>query len=114
MRRQTVHRDVITGITTFRLVEDNGCVRFLDNGLEKASRSEQTFTIHDDDPLSARQETRWELTFRRDDWHVRVETESTLTADAAHFYVTNRVEGYEGQVRVFAKSWTEKIARDHI
>ena len=111
-REQTVERDVIAGTTVFRLVEDNGRVRFVDNGLEKESRSEQTFTVHDGNPLSARQEIRWELTFRRNDWHVRVETESTLSSDATHFYVTNRLDGYEGQTRVFSKGWTEKIERD--
>lgn len=111
-REQTVQRDLIAGVTEFRLIEDNGRVRFLDNGLEKESRSAQTFTVHDDDPLSARQEIRWELTLHRGEWHVRVETETTLSGDAAHFYVTSRVDGYEGQTRVFTKSWTEKIGRD--
>lgn len=111
-RQQTVERDVVNGVTTFRLATDDGRIRFVDNGLEQASHSEQIYVVHDDDPLATRQEIRRVASYRRGEWRVRVETESTLSGDVTHFHVTNRVDGYEGEARIFTKSWTEKIARD--
>lgn len=111
-RRQTVQRDAVEGVTRFRLAVDGGHIRHMDNDLEQSSHNEQIFTVRDGDPLATRQEIRREATLRRGDWRVRVETQSTLSSDATHFYVTNRVEGYEDHTRVFTKSWTEKIARD--
>ncbi len=110
-RRQTVCRDVITGRTEYHLQMDDGRVLFVDNGLEMDSRNEHLYGITEGDPLSASQVVRHELAFRRDEWDVRIKTESTLTSDAHYFYVTNFVEGWEGQTRVFVKSWEEKVER---
>ncbi len=45
-------------------------------------------------------------------WRTRVQTSSTLSADATTFYLTNVLEAYEGHVRVFARTWTAGIPRD--
>ena len=45
---------------------------------------------------------------------MRIATDSTLTADADHFYVTCRLDAYEGETRVFARTWDFKIPRDFI
>ncbi len=44
---------------------------------------------------------------------VRVETESTMTADATTFDVTNAVDACEGETRVATRRWVHKIPRDH-
>jgi len=35
-----------------------------------------------------------------------------MTSDATHFHVTNILHAYEGDVRVFAKTWTFSVKRD--
>ena len=35
-----------------------------------------------------------------------------MTADTETFYVTNLLEAYEGETRVFAKTWTFQAPRD--
>jgi hypothetical protein len=50
----------------------------------------------------------------RGDWHTRVETLSVMTGDASHFHLTNVLDAYEGQTRVFTKSWARAIPREWV
>ncbi len=111
-RHKELRRDAVGGVTELWLRSDDGRVRFVQNGLEQEAWQEERFAIADDDPLSARQEVRTYLAYRRGDWDVRVRTESTLASDATHFVLTNRVQGFEGQEKVFEKEWAARIERD--
>ena len=111
---KTIHRDEVQSLTKLYVQTDDGRVRFIDNGLEQEARITETFTVHDNDPLSARQEVYHRLAYSRGDWDVWLETESKLTSDATHFYVTNTLDAYEGHTRVFSKSWTARIERDMV
>ncbi len=113
-RQKTIRRDEVQGRTELHVQTDEGSVRLLDNCLELGASIAETFTIHDDAPLSAQQHVRQRLAYRRDDWAFSVETDSKLTSDATHFFVTNTLDAYEGQKRVFSKCWTAKIARDEL
>jgi hypothetical protein len=35
-----------------------------------------------------------------------------MTSDASSFHVTNLLEAYEDETRVFAKSWVSSVPRD--
>jgi hypothetical protein len=48
----------------------------------------------------------------RGDWRTRVTSASTMTSDARSFHVTNLLEAYEDDTRVFAKSWVFSVPRD--
>jgi hypothetical protein len=37
-----------------------------------------------------------------------------MTGDAAHFHLTNMLEAYEGETRVFVKTWRCAIPRDMV
>jgi hypothetical protein len=41
-----------------------------------------------------------------------VETTSTLTCDVGNFLLTNMVEAFEGDSRVFGKTWRFSVPRD--
>jgi hypothetical protein len=87
----------------------------LADGLTYTEQGGDTFSIVEGDPLSARADSAWTITVARgDDWQTRVETQSTLSSDAASFHLTNRLDAYEGNVRVFGKTWTKRIARDNV
>ena len=115
-RQKTVTRDEVKSSTTYRLWEDGGRVRLKGSGLETASCSEKWYRIYDGDPLSAQQRVRQELSYALpgEAWDVRIETESTMSSDETHFLVTNVVRAYEGQTRVFVKSWEARVARDFV
>jgi hypothetical protein len=111
VRHQTVERDIVNGKTTFTIHQDSGRVRYSTHGLELDDISTHTITIRDDEPLSIKQTVTYRLEYKRQDWQVIMETESTLTADDTHFYLTNILNAYEGVVEVFSKTWNKKIAR---
>jgi hypothetical protein len=92
-------------------LSDHGHTRLADTGLEVYSQIEDRYSIVEDDPLSASVSCSGEMGLRRGDWHVQAETYSRMTADAEHFYVTHVLDAYEGQARVFNKTWHAKIPR---
>ena len=83
-------------------------------GLELVEESLDRFTIVEGDPLSAEVECERSSEITRGDWHVRVETFSTMSSDAERFLVTNAIDAYEGEVRVASKRWVKEIPRDHV
>jgi len=113
-----IERDVGTGETILRIVDDFGEARDMDTGLSSGSTARETYRIYPDDPLSARVEIHWTETLSRnnagcdEDWSVRTETFSTQRADAVSFFLTGRIEAYEGDALIFEKDFEEIIPRD--
>jgi hypothetical protein len=107
-----LQRDVATGRT--ELVAETG------EGLRLPERGDLSYEVWEQDryaitegaPLSAVAECRRSIRIARGAWRTRVETHSTLSADAAQFHVTNSLEAYEDDVRVCAKTWSVSVARD--
>ncbi|MGI9371974.1 MAG: CocE/NonD family hydrolase [Hyphomicrobiales bacterium] len=82
-------------------------------GLTTGSKRRERFEIKADDPLSAKAETHWTQTLSRDDgWAVRTEAFQTLSCTSDVFFITARVEAYEGDELVFEKDYHEQVARD--
>jgi predicted acyl esterase len=86
----------------------------LADGQTYSERGGDTFSIVEGDPLSAKADSAWTIAIGRGEWQTRVETQSTVSGDAGSFHVTNRVDGYEGNARIFSKTWTRRIPRDHV
>jgi len=53
-----------------------------------------------------------ERRFQRDDWVVYTKTQTVLTSTQTHFIIRATLDAYEGDVRVFSKTWDERIKRD--
>lgn len=94
------------------LTDDMGEKRNPHHGMEIGITATQKFTIHPDNPLSAKAETIWEYTYRRGDWNTRVESAHAMTCDAHSFVLYRKVTAYEGGGQVFEKIWRDVIARD--
>lgn len=113
-REHTVTHDRTDDRTTLTQANDEGRMRFDDHGLEVDHRSTEVVSVREGEPLSARQQIRGVTEFQRGTWRTRVETDSLMTADATHFHVSNHMDAYEGDTRVFTKSWLRSIPRDHV
>ncbi|HSM54607.1 MAG TPA: CocE/NonD family hydrolase [Candidatus Sulfomarinibacteraceae bacterium] len=113
-RERHIRRDVGAGKQQIQDVADNGHVHLLDRELEMKGRSEERFTIYEDDPLSATIVCEQHQVLRRGEWDVRVETYSEMSADEQQFHVINVVDAYEGNTRVFNKTWSTTIPRHHV
>lgn len=88
--------------------------RRLADGLCYRESAQDRFAITPGDPLSAEAHSRWRIAIDRGDWHTRVETVSTMTATADAFTVTNLVDAYEGDRRVFSKARSSVFPRDGV
>ncbi len=109
-----VERDDRTGAVTLAIIDDFGETRDADHGLINGGVARERWTIHPEDPLSASGITHWTSTLSRDDWSVRTETFASMRSDATTFYLTGRIEAYEGDVLVFERNFKEEVPRDHI
>jgi putative CocE/NonD family hydrolase len=109
--RWEIVEDARTGRMEMRLAEGGGRVRLAANGLETFSQGHESYRIMPDDIGSAIGETSWRYEMARDDWSVRSETETTLTADATDFIVKARMRAWEGDDLVHEEAWDERIPR---
>ena len=87
---------------------------FAESGIEMRWREPDTFTIDEDDPLSARVECERSATISRGDWSVTIEVHSTMQADADTFYVTTDLRAFEGGRAVHAGAWSFRVPRDYV
>ena len=99
------------GTHVLETFDDFGASRDLEHGLESGSHVAQRYSIHPDDPLSARHEARWRYEFRRGDWSVRIDSESVMTSDAESFHLAREVTAREGDTVVISPRWKESIPR---
>ena len=91
---------------------DAGATLLIDNGILCGSGSTDVYTIFADQPLSAHVESRRTVEVGRGEWQTRVETSSTMSSDAQNFFVTNLLDAYEGNIRIFTRTWNLTIPRD--
>jgi hypothetical protein len=105
---RTITHDVVSG--RLQMVDriDDGRNRILSNDLVHDSVTTNIFSIVEGQPLSARVQCNRQIELCRGNWHTRVETTSIMTSDLNHFHLTNVLDAYEGDVRVFTKSWTRR------
>ncbi len=111
LRRRNVHHDMVHD--AFRLVDHSDWGRQrLPGGLEYEESRTDTYYMVEGDPLSAKVKCEWAIEVGRADWSTRVETTSDMTSDARTFRVTNVLDAYEGNTRLFSKARTITIPRD--
>jgi putative CocE/NonD family hydrolase len=106
-----VRRDVGTGTVEVINTVDDGH-RLLDDGLEYRENERDVYHIVDGDPLSARVECQRAFSVGRGQWRATVRTVSTMSATARSFQVTNVLDAYEGDARVFTRTWNAEVPRD--
>jgi hypothetical protein len=89
-------------------------LKLIDPGLDYHSTARTLHRIVEGKPLSAFNSYEAEISISRGTWRTRVHTVSTMSSTAEEFQLTNLVEGYEDDCRIFAKTWRRTIPRDHI
>jgi predicted acyl esterase len=88
--------------------------RLKDSGIEMDDTHVTTYRIVDGDPLSARVTVECSSALSRGAWRTRVQTHSEMTATAAEFRVDQRLDAYEGDERIAARSWSLRFPRDGV
>ena len=111
-RERSAQVDLTGGHLTVVSFKDRGAERIIQSGIETDNEGIETYAISVDDPLSARAEMRWRTGLARGDWRIRTETSTVQTATESTFLITTSLDAYEGDTRIFSRSWTVEILRD--
>src|SRR5918912_4337526 len=105
-------RDVATGETVSRTVEEEGHYRIDAHGLERDVVRRTEYRIGAEKPASAVMTKGMTLTMGRGGWRVRTETSSTMRATPTEFRLEASLEAYEGERLVVSRVWRRTVPRD--
>ncbi|WP_241480385.1 CocE/NonD family hydrolase C-terminal non-catalytic domain-containing protein [Legionella norrlandica] len=101
----------LNGLVRYSVVEDSGHYIIEDNGLDIDYVQKETFSIHDDDPLSAKIDIETIIHIGRGEWKTRTEINSSMTSNKAEFQLNATVKAYESDQLVLTKEWADTIPR---
>ena len=110
---RAITRDLASGRTTLVFDWDCGGLDRMPNGMLYEDTSVATYTICDDDPLSARVEVITTIRSGRDGWRVDGTATGVMTCTAGEFIVISRLEVDEDGERIFEREWMHRFPRDH-
>jgi putative CocE/NonD family hydrolase len=113
-RERTAKVDLTGERLTVVAFKDRGAERIVQSGIETDNEGVETYAISADDPLSARAEMRWRNGLARGGWRIRTETTTVQTATECAFLITTSLDAYENDARIYSRSWTFEIPRDHV
>ena len=111
---QTHTRDRPTGALRYVFENDSGTTRLDGIDLETSGYARDDFSIHPDEPLKARAEVTGRSSHERQGWKCEARTRTVMTATPTTFELEATLDAYEGDTRVFAKSWKVSIPRDNV
>ena len=106
--------DQVTGEVHLLIEDQMGKVRDLEHGLINGEIARERWTIHPDDPLSAKGFCHWTQEQERGDIVLRTETSCSMWSDATTFYLEAKLEAYENEKLIYERSVEDRIARDHL
>ena len=104
--------DWTTGEIAVVTHDDHGKNKDPVHGLISGSTQRETWRIHPDDPLCASGETHWTQELERGDWSIRTETYAKMWADGDSYYLSGRLEAYEGDALIYERDVVTTVARD--
>ncbi|HXQ40373.1 MAG TPA: CocE/NonD family hydrolase [Candidatus Udaeobacter sp.] len=110
---RSICQDVASGEQRIEVLRDDGASVIEEIGVETALRKVIRYRMRPDDPTSARSEVEHEFTLRRpQNWDTRVHTHCAIACTESEFVVEADLEAFESGIRMFSRSWTERIPRD--
>ncbi len=107
-----VHRDLAENVSTLEVINDEGVVRLKNLALDVQVKAVERYSSRADDFDSIRGETRWERALRRGDWAVRTVSYTLLTSTADAFQLHAYLDAFEGERRIYSRSWNYTIPRN--
>ena len=113
--RWTVLHDLGDDTTTLQVLKDEGR-KVIDEvgGLETSDWTTERYGFERAEYESAFGEVHAKRSFERGAWKVRTETRTRRTSDVSRFYLHVTLDAFEGESRVFAKTWSLSIPCDHL
>ena len=112
--KRVIETDLATGEVHLVIEDDFGKVADSDHGLIGGTIARERWSIHPDDPLSARGACHWTDEMGRGDWQLRTETTCEMWSDATRFHLRARIEAYENGILIYERDVSDTVARDHV
>ena len=109
-----IDRSSADGRVDLRRTRDRGAWRTTDTDVDYDTNGELRFSIHPDEPLSAEQDIHLTTTMGRDGWRVRTQARTRISCTADDFVLQARLQAWDGEDKVFERSWERKIPRDNV
>lgn len=106
--------DHVTGAVSLSIEDDFGKLRDADHNLVTGSVAREIWTIHPDDPLSARGDCHWTDEIERGAIRLRTEAKCRMWSDTTHFHLSATLHAYENDALIYERSVTDRIERDQI
>ncbi|MFE3034358.1 CocE/NonD family hydrolase [Streptomyces canus] len=108
-----VVRDVAKGEWRLEVDPRYGGTRVYPDGLEITEDALETYTIDEQDPLSARTRSDWTIRLHRPElaWDTTVRTRSEISCDGTDFHTSDEVVCSAGGEVVFHRTWEKRIPR---
>jgi len=115
-RPASYHRDTTTdsasGVVTMSVTSDFGENEDTDHGLISGEKMQEHWSIHPDDPLSARVQTHWQQTGGRENAMWKTEVTSSMYSDETTFYFEAELTATLNDTQYFHKSYKDEVQRD--
>jgi putative CocE/NonD family hydrolase len=117
LRTGDVHRivtyDVASGVQNIDVLRDEGRSVIQDIDVETGFHKVLRYRIHPTDPTTARAEADYELVHcHAEGWNTRIRTRSAVACTKSEYIVEADLEAFEGDQRIFSRSWAQRIPRD--
>ena len=109
-----LQRDLVTGEVVMELNQDGDKRVTRPDGLTLIEDNHDRFRIIEGEPTSASVASTRRLRLERGSWRVDVRTTSRMTCDRERFFLFDHVEAFEGDERVFERTWERDVPRDHL
>ena len=106
--------DLTTGEVVLVIEDDFGKVQDVDHGLISGGIARERWSIHPDNPLSARGTCHWTQEMARDDVALRTETRCDMWSDADSFHLRASLQAFEDDTLIYERELTDRVARDHL
>jgi putative CocE/NonD family hydrolase len=109
---RVVKQDLDTGLQRVEMGKDYGAGEILDLGIADDARLVEIYEIRPDDPLSARARIEGSATVASAGHRCRIETVTALSSTKGSFELECRIEAFENECLIFARSYRSSIPRD--
>jgi hypothetical protein len=110
--RWQINHNLVNLETTLEVLKDDGIVRLEDTGLRMGRSQHELYSFFESDYDTVHAATYTARSLRRGHWRVATKTHTVLTATPESFRIRADIDAWEGESRVFARSWDVRIPRD--
>lgn len=113
-REWTVQHNLATNESVLQVINDDMRFRLDHIDWEVCRKVTERYSYRNYRYDTVRGEVSASRHFRRGEWRTQTSTRTVLTSTRTHFRLSATLDAYEGDSRIFSKSWNEVVPRDLI